>query len=65
MLARRPFGGSFVTFTEFCNTDTGKAFEGIELMYNLNCLLSLLLSSAIFNTIFSIDNIHEVAKWQF
>lgn len=65
MFALNPLGGSLVTLTEFCNTETGKDFEGIELMYNLNSLWILFGSSAILKTIRSIDNIQEVARWQF
>lgn len=36
-LARNPLGGSFVTLTEFCNTDTGNPFDGIELKKRRNC----------------------------
>ena len=62
MLALRPFGGSLVTLTEFCNTETGNDLEGIELMKSLKLLLTLDDVSAMFNTILSRDNIQEVAK---
>ncbi len=33
-----PLGGSLVTLTEFCRTDTGKHLSGIELRYSLKSL---------------------------
>jgi hypothetical protein len=62
MFALMPFGGSFVTLTEFCKTDTGNAFEGIELMYSRNSLCTFADCSAIRCISLSMANIHEVAK---
>lgn len=65
MLARKPLGGSFVTLTEFCKTETGKDFDGIELRYSLKAGLIFDESSDMFCIIRSMGNIQEVAKWQF
>ena len=60
-----PLGGSFVTLTEFCSTDTGKHLSGIELRYSLKSLC--IIASGDRNPLMtaSILNIHEAAKWQF
>jgi len=36
IFARKPLGGSFVTFNEFCRTNVGKLIDGIELKNSLN-----------------------------
>lgn len=66
ILAFSPFGGSFVTFTEFWRTETGKAALGIELRNNRKSLWIIPSgSSAISNISCSILIIHDTARWQF
>lgn len=33
MLSRKPFGASFVIFTEFCNTATGNVLTGYDVIH--------------------------------
>ena len=51
-----------VIFTEFCSTEMGKLFAGIEVSHNLNYLWVL---SPNYSTILSSSGIQEAAKWQF
>jgi len=51
-----------VTFTEFCNTLTGKAFVGIELRNSLKSSWMLASGEEKFFMVASIANIHEAAK---
>lgn len=60
-----PLGGSLVTFTEFCSTDTGKDLSGMELKKSLKSLW--MAASEEENPLItpSIRSIHDAAKWQF
>jgi len=60
-----PFGGSLVTLTLFCRTDTGNDLAGIELRYSRKPECTSSGFSAMDLTISSIDNIHDAARWQF
>lgn len=57
-----PLGGSLVTFTEFCSTDTGKHLSGIELKNSLKSLCIIASGERNPLTTASILNIHEAAK---
>ncbi len=59
---RLPFGGSLVTFTEFCSTDTGKALVGMEERNSLKSSCMNVSGEENSFTVLSIDNIHEAAK---
>ena len=62
MFDRSPFGGSLVTLTLFCSTDTGNVFAGIELKNRRKSKWIAPGFSAMDFTISSIDNIHDAAK---
>lgn len=57
-----PLGGSFVTLTEFCNTDTGKHLSGIELKKSLKSLCIIAFGDWNPFITASMLNIHEAAK---
>ena len=58
----RPWGGYKVILIPFCNTDTGKPGEGIEVNHNLKSLCILSFRSS---TNFYSSDIQLTAKWQF
>ena len=60
-----PLGGSLVTLTAFCKTDTGKDFVGMEERKSLKSSWMNESGDEKPLTIFSIDNIQEAARWQF
>ena len=64
-LALRPLGGSFVTFTLFCNTVTGKLLVGMELKNKRKSSCTSASGDERFLIVVSIANIQEAARWQF
>lgn len=64
-LARSPLGGSLVTLTLFCSTDTGNFVVGMELRYKRKSSWISAPGSPMVLMSSSIANIHEAAKWQF
>ena len=66
-LAFKPLGGSVVNFIPFYNTLTGKYEAGIEVRNIRNWgfnWISFIRSTNYYN-IYSMDDIHDLARWQF